>query len=57
MSSPQIEELIDLARAQLAHPGNWSLATDARWLRPDEWIEPHYQRRWLPSCGLVLRAH
>ncbi|HEY6469510.1 MAG TPA: GNAT family N-acetyltransferase [Candidatus Dormibacteraeota bacterium] len=33
MSAWQIADLIDLARSQLEHPGDWSLTTNASWLQ------------------------
>lgn len=57
MSSSQIDELIDLARAQLEHPGNWSLATDAGWLTQQYAGLGVHSRLWRgPSGGLLGSA-
>ncbi len=53
MSSTQIAELIELARAQLQHPGDWSLATNAAWLQP-MFLEPDVVSHfWRDSSGTL----
>jgi mycothiol synthase len=50
----QIDELIDLGRAQLVRPGNWSLATDARWLG-QTYMDPGVSSRtWRSPTGVLL---
>jgi mycothiol synthase len=49
-----MDELIDLARAQLAHPGNWSLATDARWLAQLYTGPGVHSRLWRAPSGALL---
>jgi ribosomal protein S18 acetylase RimI-like enzyme len=56
MSSPQIAELIELAHAQLLHPGNWSLTTNPAWLT-GMYIGPDVQSQlWRAPTGALLAS-
>jgi mycothiol synthase len=53
MTAEHVDELIDLARAQLAHPGNWSLATDAGWLTQHYIGLGVHSRLWRAPSGTL----